>query len=625
MTRKTTYDYQDADGNVRFRVVRSDNDDGAKTFVQAHRDNIESEWVYKAPSWPRPIYNLPEILRFPNATVLVVEGEKTAIAARQYLPEGWVVTTWSGGTSAVKQTDWSSIGDRRVVVWPDIDQITKDGQLLPWPMQPGSKAAAAVAAATGGAIVDVPDIFIEASTWVTSSGWDLADELPAGVTAEAIRAMLLDAAKRATPEPPAPLPKPVPAKSQENATRHAVTEINNEIEFIVDGKGRPKPIYENVIRLLTHTNQFNLRYDDFAMRPCFGDALLEDRHLRMICRWVQGEGIPAGTSVIQEAIVAAAETRRFHPVKQYLDALAWDGVARLDTLLVKHARVANTEIHRAMTGKWFVQAVARIYQPGCQADAMLILEGEQGQNKSTFFRSIFGSRWFSDHLPDLSSKDALIQLRGLWAIEVAELATLGRSDANRIKQFLTSRVDRYRDPYGRLAMDYPRTCVFAGTVNPGGDGYLKDPTGARRFWPMTVATIDIQAVAEQRDQLWAEAKARYDAGEQWWLPQSLSADASAVQADRYENDPWADKIEEYLIGKNQTTTSDILKSVLDISKAGDWTRADQIRVARILCHENTWVRRKERVGSKTRWAFHRSAVAPTPKEDLFSDEVDDPF
>jgi predicted P-loop ATPase len=398
----------------------------------------------------------------------------------------------------------------------------------------------------------------------------------------------------------------------------------SEIEFILDGKGRPKPIFENVIRLLIHDNQFNLRYDDFAMRPCFGDELLEDRHLRMICRWVQAQGIPAGTSVIQEAIVTSAETRRFHPVRQYLDALVWDQTPRLDALFIEHGGAADTPINRAMTGKWFVQAVARIYQPGCQADAMIILESPQGRNKSTFFRVMFGSRWFSDHLPALESKDSLIQLRGLWCIEVAELATLGRADANRIKQFLTSRFDRYRDPYGRLAIDYPRTCVFAGTVNPGGsDGYLKDPTGARRFWPIPVEKIDVGLVEKVRDQLWAEAKVRYDAGEQWWLPQALVGEAELIQADRFEDDPWSDKVAEYVVGKSHVMTAEILKHALHIEKAGDWTRSDQIRVARILT-QNNWVRRKERFGSKTHWVYFRQDPTQS-KDDLLDDPFDDPF
>ena len=124
MSRKTTYDYQDADGSVRFKTIRTDNDDGTKTFIQAHRDSVREDWVFKAPTWSRPIYNLPEVIAAgDDAIVLVVEGEKVAIAARKYLPPGWIATTWSGGSTAVKKTDWSPIIGRRVVVWPDIDQL----------------------------------------------------------------------------------------------------------------------------------------------------------------------------------------------------------------------------------------------------------------------------------------------------------------------------------------------------------------------------------------------------------------------------------------------------------------------------------------------------------------------
>ena len=154
------YEYQDADGGVRFRVTRRDEGAGRKSFTQAYRETADGEWIFKAPPWPRPIYNLPRVLAEADATVLVVEGEKTAVNAQKYLPRGWVITTWSGGSSAVRQTDWTPLKGRRVVVWPDIDQQKgKDGALLPFAMQPGSKAAAAVAAATGGAVVDIPDIF----------------------------------------------------------------------------------------------------------------------------------------------------------------------------------------------------------------------------------------------------------------------------------------------------------------------------------------------------------------------------------------------------------------------------------------------------------------------------------
>jgi putative DNA primase/helicase len=137
---------------------------------------------------------------------------------------------------------------------------------------------------------------------------------------------------------------------------------------------------------------------------------------------------------------------------------------------------------------------------------MPVLEGEQGTGKSTAIRYLFGDRFFIDHLPDFHSKDSFQQLQGAWCIEVAELAALTKAEVKDVKQFLSRLVDKFRPPYGRNPIQVPRRTVFWGTVNPEeGQGYLKDPTGGRRFWPVETTAIDLAAILLDRDQLWAEA------------------------------------------------------------------------------------------------------------------------
>lgn len=370
-------------------------------------------------------------------------------------------------------------------------------------------------------------------------------------------------------------------------------------DFIM-GRDGISPLYVNAIEILrVHPEKWRLRYDEFAKRSYCGDEFLSDFHLLAIAEWVQRNGVLASVRTIGDAVIKTAESVRFHPVKDYLESLKWDGISRIDHLLIDHAGAEDTALTRAVTARWMIQAIARIYEPGCTADATLVLEGDQGLGKSTLLRELFGDRWFTDHLPDIGSKDALVQLRGVWCVEIGELATLGRADAARIKAFLTSRIDRYRDPYGRMVADYPRTCIFAGTVNPGVDGYLKDPTGARRFWPIVVhGEIDNVAIRQNRDHFWAEALARYRNHESWYLDTTeLKTDVAELQADRFEDDPWDETIQSFISGRLIVTTVEILRDGLGLQSKNDWTRAAQMRVGRWLGH-NGWKKDRKRKSGK---------------------------
>jgi len=386
-------------------------------------------------------------------------------------------------------------------------------------------------------------------------------------------------------------------------SRSLINGLSNA-DFIM-GKEGIMPLFANVIELFkSYPDKWRLRYDEFSRRSYCGDEFLTDYHLLAIAEWVQRNGILASVRTAGDAAIKHAESIRFHPIKDYLESLKWDGIGRIDHILIDHAGAEDTQLTRAITSRWLIQAVARIYEPGCTADATLVLEGSQGLGKSTLLRELFGDRWFTDHLPDIGSKDALVQLRGVWCVEIAELATLGRVDAAKIKAFLTSRIDRYRDPYGRMVADFPRTCIFAGTVNPGADGYMKDPTGARRFWPISVnGKIDTAAIRSNRNQIWAEALARYQQGESWYFDtEDLQVAATEAQADRFEDDPWDETIQNYVLGKREVTTTQVLEFGIDISKKSDWGRAEQMRVGRWLAHHG-WKRAKKREGTKVKWVF----------------------
>jgi hypothetical protein len=174
--------------------------------------------------------------------------------------------------------------------------------------------------------------------------------------------------------------------------------------------------------------------------------------------------------------------------------LHWDGVERLDRWLSTYLGADDSDYSRAVGSRWLISAVARTFQPGAKADCCLILEGPQGIRKSTALRTIAGE-YFTDELADLGSKDAAMQTRGVWIIELSELDSLSHAEVARIKAFMSRTTDRFRPPYGMRLVESPRQCVFAGTVNHG--TYLRDETGGRRFWPI-VQVFDSFLEAAQR-------------------------------------------------------------------------------------------------------------------------------
>ena len=214
--------------------------------------------------------------------------------------------------------------------------------------------------------------------------------------------------------------------------------------------------------------------------------------------------------MVGRGIQTVARENPFHPVRDYLNALNWDGTPRLDIWLPTYLGVEDSQYVRAIGSRFLISAVARVFNPGCQVDHMLILEGPQGILKSSALQVLAGS-WFTDRISRLGGKDSSMEVAGVWLIEMSELDALTKATNSAIKSFVTRRHDRFRPPYGKHVVDQPRQCVFTGSINPTG-GYLKDPTGARRFWPVTCGVIDLEALVRDRDQLWAEAVVRFQGG-----------------------------------------------------------------------------------------------------------------
>lgn len=283
--------------------------------------------------------------------------------------------------------------------------------------------------------------------------------------------------------------------------------------------------------------------------------------------------------LVIEAAVHVAQERSRDPVVDYLRALRWDGQPRVNRVLIDHGGAPDTMVVEAMTAAFFVGAVRRALKPGCKHDCVLVLEGKQGRFKSQFVQ-VLGGEWADDNLATLEGVAAQQHVaEGPWLVEIAELTALLRADPARAKQFFSLREDRYRAPYDRVLTATPRRCAFVGTVNPL-DGWLADATGGRRYWPIPIACIDIEAVRALRDQLWAEAVARELEGEPHWLAGHAEDLAQEEQAERLQRDPWHDLIEAWVEGRGPQTSKQLHDMLeIPVERRNNQTNA---RVAKVM-------------------------------------------
>jgi predicted P-loop ATPase len=284
--------------------------------------------------------------------------------------------------------------------------------------------------------------------------------------------------------------------------------------------------------------------------------------------WLQKHGLrKIGRDTVHQAVDYRAQERSFHPVRNYLRGLKWDGHERVPNWLNCYLRAEDTDYHRGIGRMFLVGMVARIFDPGCKSDYMLVLEGPQGVRKSTACE-ILGGEYYSDNLPDLiHGKDVAQHLRGKWLIEIAELSATSRAEDAALKAFISRRVERYRPSYGRAEVIEPRQCVFIGTTNK--PVYLRDETGGRRFWPV-------------------KAVAAYHAGAQWWPDGDFEAKhIKPQQDDRFESDAWEEAIKSYVQGSSRVTVTEIAYIALGFEQMARVGTADQRRIAAVL-HSIGW-------------------------------------
>lgn len=548
---QTVWTYR-KDGAVLGYVYRFVTSDGGKevlplTWCQSQANSTQ-KWAWKGWDAPRPLY-LPGGTVRPLLHRLVVEGEKCADAAHQLLGDQFECLSWPGGGKAVSRADWSLLGapctGQRVYLWPDCDSkrraLTSEEKAAqvdpvsvdfkPTHKQPGYIAMVDIAARVHALGYEAWLCPVEAPG-VLADGWDVADAQAQGWTPAQCRAYL-DRAVRWVPVSDA-------AGDGQKSRPGAGADTGDggdgprawRVALIKTAEGAIKPVRENVVLALQSLPEVagKIAFNEFAndiikLEPMpWGspagkwsevDELLMGEWL---CRAHWLPSMPRGT--LEEAVRMVATREQYHPVRKYLGALQWDGTPRLNTWLIRcvcrePGKLTRKEAaYLSRVGAWMLMAMAaRALRPGCKFDYMAIFEGAQGMRKSTVLNVLAGE-WFADTGFMLGDKDSLQMLQGRWLYEISELDAMARAEVTKIKAFVASKADWYRASFDKRPREYPRQLIFAGTTNE--HQYLVDGTGNRRFWPIEVSrVIDTEWVENNRDQLFAEAVSRVQAGERY--------------------------------------------------------------------------------------------------------------
>lgn len=354
-------------------------------------------------------------------------------------------------------------------------------------------------------------------------------------------------------------------------------------------KSGPIPNLHNVLLALRLDPEWQgkLRYDEMRCTVVMPDAPIEDIDVFRIHEWMQEHGLRRlGLDPVREAVELVGREHPFHPLRNWLSGLTWDGNLRLSGWMHTYLGAPDSEAVKAFSAMFLVAMVARIFQPGCQADYMPVLEGPQGILKSQACRVLAGN-YFSDSLPDLSADYVRISmhLRGKWLIEVSELSAFNKAEATKLKAFLTTQVEQYTPKFAHREVSEPRQCVFVGTTND--DQYLRDTTGGRRFWPVHCGVIDLEALRRDRDQLFAEAVDAYNRDVQWWPdPNFESKYIKPEQEKKYETDAWAKPVGDYLLGKTETTLYEV--AYMGLGLPNSTIRTSEARRIAALLRESGW-------------------------------------
>jgi putative DNA primase/helicase len=597
------WEYRGAAGELLGLVCRFETSDGGKEILPlswCEDDRGRCQWRYIAFAQQRPLYGLDRLAHFPvDRTVIVVEGEKCVDALHELLDGALPVVTWPGGGKAVTMADWTPLAGRQVVLWPDHDRqrFKKTGPILPPEKQPGIAAMERAAEILAGLSCDVRIVDLEPLGEV-ADGWDVADAIAEGWTRDRVREYLAQHLR---------LPGSLATRAAQADEAGALAAVHPDdpgpldtarpdaaVDFaLVKRRGELVQCTANTYALLMSAPAWQgvIAYDEFAQRtvklraPPYcgpeGVGEWESYDDSRTAMWLATqEGYTPSSPLVAETIEVMAREASFHPVQQYLKGLSWDGTPRIDSWLTDLLGASGNEYTRLVARFFVIGMVKRVMEPGCKFDYCLVLEGRQGMFKSSALRAL-GGAWFKDTDIDLSNKDSMTALQGAWLYEIAEMDSLTRAEASKQKSFLSRQVDEFRPVYGRREVRLPRQVCFAGTTNSW--EWNKDPTGGRRFWPVEVTDVDLQAIVAQRDQLFAEALAHYRKGAACYPNREQQRDLfDPEQLARQQSEGYVDALHDWVYSRTADfSMAEAVKDglLMDYSKL---TRDVQTRVGNAL-------------------------------------------
>ena len=577
------WSYHTKDGKVNLYIARYD------TQTRKKKQFCPWVWTHKgkwAAGYPaiRPLYDLHLLCKDTTRAVLIVEGERCAEAAKRLLlGRMYAVTTWPGGGKAWDHdVDWTPVYDRKILIWPDADE-------------PGMKTANAIAQNLQMRCPEVKILDVSGKP----EGWDVADLVAEGICWDEFKVWAAPLVKKVNASI-TPINLMTIQNTQVNIDVEADVDIYDQSLYTIWGKagiqvskgGIPVCNIDNCLRILEYWPEFKgkIWYDEFYCR--YLTVLPNDQNsshpIREIDRlnmavWLQRHlGLKRiSDDVVKKAMLVYGAKDIRHEPKDWIKLLKWDKKPRIKQFFSEYAGAEDNEYTQAVSINFWISLIARILQPGCKVDNMVILEGKQGAKKSTLFEEI-GGKWHSENNERISNKDFLQVLRGKIIIEFADLSSWTNADVKQLKQLLSCRIDTYRKSYGEDAEDWPRQSIFVGTTNES--TYLRDETGGRRYWPIKSSYIDIPKMRKDREQLFAEASVLFNQSFSWWeVPES----AEIEQEQRRQFDEWEQIISKWLVSKTDATIEEIAVGSLGVTK-DKLDRRSMIRIRQAMI-VNGWV------------------------------------
>lgn len=573
-TPEATYEYRDADGNYLFEVQKGRTSEGRKTFRQ-RRKNMLSPGERLTPEDHRDylpgrgdvapvLYRLPELLAAdPSEPVFIVEGEKDVDRLRA---EGCVAICNPDGALKWRDDFAPYLAGREVVVLPDNDER-------------GSRHAEQVVRSVREYARRVRVLALEE----LGDGEDVSDWLDKGYNG----ASLLGRVARDAVD-----------KSWERTQNDA---LDNQSEVNI----------QRALRLLGS----ELRYDEFARRMLIDGRYLDDAEVMDLWFGVRERfGLRPAKEFFFDVVAAMARRNSFHPVKDYLAGLSWDGVGRIDGWLVQYCAAEDNPYVRAVGRLMLLAAVKRVHEPGCKFDEMVVLQGAQGCGKSSALKMLaVHDEWFTDEFPLTAndSKQVIEQASGHWIMESAELKGMRKAEVEHLKAFLSRSRDKARMAYGRLPEEVPRQFIIVGTTNA--ERFLIDDTGNRRFWPVSVGKVDLEAFERDRDQLWAEAAhlaLAHNASLR--LDPELYEAAAREQAAREIENPFLEPLQEALGDLTGKIKCGDIRELLGIAPER-YNQTHKTNLGRAM-QELGWGRKKLRHGGTLCWCYRRGNEQEAARE-----------